>query len=201
MGQGRISQSEFDQVQQLFDRAIAQPAAIGLIVQTPWVMDGLSQVELDFAQRVSSQAADSPATVRVILQKSWVMDGVTGDEAAIVDSLLSIAAHESPTAPTEQTIAYRILNMPFLDSIEPYDPPAVVALTYIGSRSLEQLRRVVFHPSIPHGIHDHRAKSSPFFGTPWNAILHSWTSCSTDRRLRLRSAISRSRTLAPQSSP
>ena len=156
-----LSQSEFDQVQQLFDRAIAQPAAIGLVVQTPWVMDGLSQVELDFAQRVSSQAADSPATVGVILQKPWVMDGVTGDETAIVDNLLSIAAHESPTAPTEQTIAYRILNMPFLDSIEPYDPPAVVALTYIGSRSLEQLRRVVFHPSIPHGIHDHRAKILP----------------------------------------
>ena len=143
--------------------------ALADIAELPWVQDGLSQREHDLIRLLYPEAVDRPDVIPLLLQKSWLRDGVTHDENKVIDHVISIARTNQRFTPGGQSMANRILSMPFLDSIEPFDPPAVDGLRRIGTEGRDPLYRVVAHPSIPHGITDHHAKILPIL---WYVMDH-----------------------------
>ena len=131
--------------------------ALAAIAELPWAQDGLSPSEHYLVRLLYIEAVNWPDVIPLLLQKPWLRDGVTHDEYEVIDGVISIAQSNQKFTPGGQSMANRILSMPFLDSIEPFDAPAVNSLRRIGMRGRDDLYRVVAHPSIPHGITDHYA--------------------------------------------
>ena len=134
------------------------------IAELPWVQDGLNDTEHSLVRRLYDDAVDLPALIGLIPQKPWVSDGVDDTEIDLLNDLRSIGRRErrllNETNPgaTEATIAFHLLRMPFLDSIEPWDAPAVESLRRIHSGDRRYLHQIAGHPTLQNGIHNHHAQ-------------------------------------------
>ena len=134
------------------------------LTEKPWYRDGLNATEQSLFDDWGTRAADVPELADVVLQKQWIKDGVNNEEVDIVHSLIEIGIDErrrlDRTKPgsDEATIAYHLLQMPFLDSIEPFDWPAVRSLYRISWRDINFLHTVVAHYAQQGGITDYQAK-------------------------------------------
>ena len=138
--------------------------ALADIADLPWVVDGLSDTENSLVRRLYDTTAEVPALITLLAQKHWIKDGVLEHELDIINDLLEIGRSErshlkaSDPGNSEATLAYYLLRMPFLDTIEQYDAPAVESLRRIGANSRDNLHVIVSHPFVRHGIANHHAK-------------------------------------------
>ena len=138
--------------------------ALADIAELPWVVDGLSDTENSLVRQLYNATIDVPALIRLLAQKQWIKDGVIQHELDIINNLLAIGQSErrhlkaNDPANSEATLAYYLLRMPFLDTIEQFDAPAVDSLRRIGSRSRHDLHRVASHQFLRDGIANHHAK-------------------------------------------
>ena len=138
--------------------------ALADIADLPWVVDGLSDTENSLVRRLYDTTAEVPALITLLAQKQWIKDGVLEHELDIINDLLEIGRSErshlkaSDPGNSEATLAYHLLRMPFLDTIEQYDAPAVESLRRIGANSRDNLHVIVSHPFVRHGIANHHAK-------------------------------------------
>ncbi len=159
-----LSQTEHELLKAIMRSAAILPDLIGSLLQEPWVVDGVTGEEVDLIDELIDVARDAPSLIESLLQKPWVVDGVTDEEVDLIGDLTAIARNErqalNETQPgtTEPTIAYHLLRMPFLDSIEPFDAPAVESLHRIGAHDRHYLHRIVSHLLREGGITDHHAK-------------------------------------------
>ena len=134
------------------------------IAEFPWVQDGLTPAEDALAKRLYNSVDDLPAFITLLAQKPWVRDGVVENELEVIDHLFGIGHAErqflNATNPgtTEDTIAYYLLRMPFLHSIDPFDAPAVENLHRIVAHDRNYLHRIVSQLAGQGGITDHHAK-------------------------------------------
>ena len=159
--------------------------ALLAVVGMPWVEDGLDEDEAEFVgalgwlaegdeaaalrilERFSMRpprsadaaavsvlrrlAAHYPELLGAVLAKPWLEDGFDESETTIVQ-------HLSWLADSDEGAALRVLGMPFLQSIEPADRTAVMALRHMGSFKPDNFQRVIAHPSLSGGISDDWAK-------------------------------------------
>ena len=176
-----ITEAETEDVQELVWAGLHDPDVLSFAVQTSWVVDGLSDDERDvlaslwmvafedkavgrwliglpFIKDVTPENAEGAADlVRLaflgrtfaesVLGTWWIADGLDLRETQMVESLFFIADWD-------QDLALRILEMPFLSSIETFDMLAMHSLARTG----DLLLQVMSHPSLSGGITDAWAK-------------------------------------------
>ncbi len=175
-----ITEAESEDVQELVWAGLHDPDVLRFAVQTSWVVDGLSDDERDvvaslwmvafedgavgrwliglpFIEDVTPENAEGAANLarlgflgrtfaETAFETWWIADGLDHRETQMTDSLLLIADRDQETA-------LRILDMPFLTTIETSDMLAMHSLA--RTRDLLQL---MSHPSLSEGITDTWAK-------------------------------------------
>ena len=132
------------------------PDAADALNRLDWLRDGIDPSEQDVILSLVDAAIDSDALFPALVARTWVRDGLTLDEKEVVDLLSTMAS--TPAAGTggaDAATPLRILDMPFLEEIEPLDVAALNALSAIMLSSGEDvLQRVLSHPELRGGITD-----------------------------------------------
>ena len=124
-------------------------AQIGLsLISLDWVKDGLDGAEVEAIDWIGNIRNAGVASSVVSL--GWVQDGVEAREITTIQQL-SYLANREPAA------AQRIVLMPFLDSIEPADTPAIESLWQLAAFDPEIFLGAISHPTLSSGITDELA--------------------------------------------
>ena len=137
------------------------------LTEKSWYQDGLNATEQSLFDDWGMRPVDVPDLAELVLQKHWIKDGVNNEEVDIVHSLIEIGTYErqridrAKPGTDEATIAYYLLQMPFLDSIESFDWPAVRSLRSINQLDRNSLHTIVAHYAQKGGITDYHAKIIP----------------------------------------
>ena len=115
----------------------------------PWVADGIDYTERKAAQMLVDSANHYRDTFEALLQKPWVTDGDL--TAAETDAIYGIRW----TARRDEASALRILDMPFLETLEYDDSLAVLALHRLARYTDDGRFKVLMeHPTLEGGITD-----------------------------------------------
>ena len=155
------------------------------VLERPWVGDGIDEAEtvvirnlgwladrneavaleilgMPFLQTVEPSDGDvvsalqalgrySEEALGAVLARPWVEDDLEDDEIVVVRSFARLAHHD-------EAAALEILQMPFLQTIEPVDGGAMEALWRMAAYRAENFERVMAHPTLSGGISDEWAK-------------------------------------------
>ena len=138
--------------------------ALAHIAELSWATDGLSSTEQQVLDVILSRAVSLPALVGLVPQKNWIRDGVADQESEVLTHLVEIgdserhALNQANPGTDEATISYHLLQMPFLESVEPFDVAALRSLRDMGSHDRNSLHTIVSHYSQNVGITDRDAK-------------------------------------------
>lgn len=138
--------------------------ALAHVAELAWARDELDSTEERLVNAIRFYADVVPDLVTLIPQKPWIKDGLSDEEVDIVEDLLALGfderliLNETNPGTNEATIPYYLLQMPFLDSIEPFDAPAVRGLREIGWHDRNSLHTIVSRYAEDGGITDDRAK-------------------------------------------
>ena len=82
---------------------------------------------------------------RAAVTKSWIQDGLDADEAMVLQSLEALAD-------TDKESALLIIDMPFLDSVEPADTATVDTLVSLGTDQPELLQAIASKAWVQDGL-------------------------------------------------
>ena len=130
------------------------PDAADALNRLDWLRDGIDPSEQDVILSLVDAAIDSHALFPALVARTWVQDGLTPDEKEVVDLLSTMAS--TPAAGTGRADAatpLQILDMSFLEEIEPLDVAALSALSAIMlSSGKDALQLVLSHPELRGGI-------------------------------------------------
>ena len=137
--------------------------ADGLVEQVlvlPWVQDDITADEttalryLYRAGRYVDELADR------LVVKPWVQDDITADEAAVIrDLYLTARAQDEALEPATNAKALQLVDMPFLESVEGADAPAMKSLRKLERDNTARFLEVMSHPVLSDGITDEEAKA------------------------------------------
>ena len=126
----------------------------------PWVGDGVTSDEttalgyLYQAGRYVDELADR------LVVKPWVQDDITADEAAVIrDLYLTARAQDEALEPATNAKALQLVDMPFLESVELADAPAMESLRKLEGNNTARFLEVMSHPVLSDGITDEEAKA------------------------------------------
>ena len=142
-------------------------ARLADLVEQPWVRDGLSPTEERLFGPWGARAAGVLDLANLVLQTDWVTDGLDDDEVDIIQDLVDIghddrrALDQTMPGTGEPTIAYYVLQMPFLYSVEPVDMLAIRSLYRVGWLHRHEQHTIVAHFAEQGGITDDHAKIIP----------------------------------------
>ena len=117
------------------------------LVAFPWFTDGLDDAERNIAERLRWIAHEDVELAKAIAAKSWLADSLTDNAARSVNSLYYIKDEDT-------ALARDIVNMPFLETLEPTDAAALEALSWLAYTEILALREVLAHPTLKDGITD-----------------------------------------------
>ena len=130
------------------------------LVVKPWVQDDITSDEttalryLYQAGRYVDELADR------LVVKPWVQDDITADEAAVIRDLYLIArAQDEALEPATNAKALQLVDMPFLESVERADAPAMESLRKLEGNNTARFLEVMSHPVLSDGITDEEAKA------------------------------------------
>ncbi len=154
------------------------------VVALSWVQDGIEEIEVKTIQELSYIANDDAGLASSVVELGWVQDGITGVEAEAIDWFsgfndaevaLSVVALEwvqegigEQEAQALEELSYlshknegqasRIVDMPFLETLEPPDVSALESLVDMAWFRQADYQRVLSHPTLSDGITDDWAK-------------------------------------------
>ena len=172
-----IDESERESVQELIHLAAWNELVFSALIDRPWVQDGFDKSEIALVVQLGRVArADEAAALRLVdipfletldpaliavaayeelfnavLRQPWVKDGLG-------DSARTVILHLGRIATKDEAAALRILDMPFLQTVEPVDAGAMASLWRLASTYREQFQQVMAHPTLRDGITDEWAK-------------------------------------------
>ena len=127
------------------------PQAADTIKSLTWIADGVSDEELEAAEALIYLAATSEKVFDSLTKKPWLNNDDFRQAGKVVVDLEYIA-HEDADA------AQMLLEMPFLDTLQPADALAVESLSNMAYFYLPSFRRSLNHPAISDGITDEEAR-------------------------------------------
>ena len=119
------------------------------VVDLAWVQDGIEDIEWQSINWVNNFGGVEAASSVVAL--AWVQDGVEEREVNTIEELSYIDYYDTDEAS-------RIVDMPFLETLEPPDVSAVKALSQLASFRENDFQRVLSHSTLIDGITDYWAK-------------------------------------------
>ena len=133
------------------------PQAADYILPTLLDVNALSPTEHYTVRILNSLFKHNEALLEAILEKEWAQDGFTVDETDAIWELFRMDFYLQE----ESDYAFTVLEMPFLDDIEPFDKKAVEALNELQWHSVTRLATnfnlfwyVVEHEALSDGIED-----------------------------------------------
>ena len=154
------------------------------VVALGWVQDGIEELEVKAIRELSYIAYYDAGLATLVVDLSWVQDGITGVEAEAIDWFsgfndaevaLSVVALEwvqqgigEQEARALEELSYlsrknegqasRIVDMPFLETLEPPDVSALESLVDMAWFRQADYQRVLSHSTLSDGITDDWAK-------------------------------------------
>ena len=154
------------------------------VVALSWMQDGIEEIEVKTIEELSYIAYDHVGLASSVVDLSWVQDGITGVEAEAIDLFsgfndaevaLSVVALEwvqegigeqearaleelSFLSRKNEGQASRIVDMPFLETLEPPDVSALESLVDMAWFRQADYQRVLSHSTFSDGITDDWAK-------------------------------------------
>ena len=135
------------------------------ILRKPWIQDDVTSAEATGIEYLYWTGRNIPELADKMLQKSWLEDGITADEATVIQELYWIARPEDETFQQQVIdVAIRILDMPFLESVESADALAVRSLSRLENNNTTDFLGIMSHPKISDGITDEEAKIVALLG-------------------------------------
>ena len=131
------------------------PASASIIKSLPWVADGIDNAELEDVQRLAYLAAIHSSVFDALLTKSWVADGPDETERELMAAVKSIADGD-------ESAALQVLALPFLETPEPDDVPAVESLAYLAEarkgNNFWVFDALIEKPWVPDGLNENELK-------------------------------------------
>ena len=125
-------------------------SAARAIRSLPWISDGIDDSEREAAESLVYLAATQGELFTKLSSKPWIAVGdISQGAPAIVDF--------SYIAETDRAAAARLIDMPFLDTLEAPDSLAVESLSYLAFGNMPAFSRVMLHPAVLDGIDDAEA--------------------------------------------
>ncbi len=146
----RDSPQGFGDLDNALELVEADPAAATSIHRLKWIGDGVSHEEREAAQFLVYFALTNSEVFQILMEKSWLDTGKPADLVRILGYLDTILMLDPDSA-------RNLVSMPFLDSLEPADLPAVESLSRMALQDFGAFRRVMDHPRIRDGISNEEA--------------------------------------------
>ena len=131
------------------------PEASDLLRSVPWVADGIDQSEEAGAEALINTGVEARNLFPELVKRDWAVDGLDRNEVSAIWTLKSMASDRS--ARSVPSAAVSLLDMPFLESVEPRDAAALQSLSSLmrmGEGDLGYMGQVLAHPSMETGITD-----------------------------------------------
>ena len=157
--QDDITADETTALRYLYQAGRWAPGISDELLAYPWVQDDITSDEttalgyLYQAGRYVDELADR------LVVKPWVQDDITADEAAVIrDLYLTARAQDEALEPATNAKALQLVDMPFLESVERADAPAMLSLRKLERDNTARFLEVMSHPTLRDGITDEEAK-------------------------------------------
>lgn len=132
---------------------LQNPDLAEVIDSLNWVSDGVSDFEEDAWVSLREVAQGSRRVFDAVMSKSWVQDGLTADEASVLRDIARLSSERFVKRAEPE--AFKILGMPFLESVDGVDAAAMDSLSRLLSEGDgAYLRQVLSHPTLRDGITD-----------------------------------------------
>ena len=146
--QDSIEAAEVEAIEELSYIANRYPEVGQSTASLGWVQDGIEDTEIEAINWIGNiRAADVASSA---LSLGWILDGVEARDIATIKQL-SYLANRQPAA------ALRVVQMPFLKSVEPADTSAIESLWQLAAFDSEIFRGAISHPTLGSGITDELA--------------------------------------------
>ena len=176
---GGISADEAEAIDWINNMSGAE--VMSAVVALGWVQDGINDLEVRTIEELSYIANDDTGLGLSVISLGWVQDGIEDIEAKAIDWIgnirgvevasavvvlgwvqdgiddhLEIEAIERLSYLTFRDVAatLRIVSMPFVETIEPPDVPALASLSRLAAFKREAFDGVMSHSSLRDGISD-----------------------------------------------
>ena len=132
---------------------LQEPEAGESIESLPWVVDGLGASEQDSVWALYTLALDAQQVFWAVMERSWVQDSLTEYETSAIYTLAAMGSMSNTAS--NPTAALRIVEMPFMESIEAADAAAVDSLWQLAFvHGQDLLSPTLSHPALSAGITD-----------------------------------------------
>ena len=129
----------------------ANPEAARAIRSLPWVRDGVGAKERPAAESLIYYAIVDDSLFWDLVGKAWLATEGPDDLNAVLRDLDNIHALDPDSA-------RRIVEMPFLETLDAPDLPALESLARLVYADIGAFRRVMAHPNVRDGITDEEAQ-------------------------------------------
>ena len=135
-------------IQDLLYIAVTSRPAVSSIVGLDWVRDGIEDVEL---QAIDWLNNFDDAEAAAVVGLGWMQDGIEELEVKAIEELSYLSRKNEGQAS-------RIVDMPFLETLEPPDVSALESLVDMAWFRQADYQRVLSHSTLSDGITDDWAK-------------------------------------------
>ena len=140
-----IEEIEVKAIEGISDIAYWDLKVASSVVSLGWVRDGVEALEVDAIEELSSVAYYDTKVASSAVSLDWVMDGIAAAEVELIEDIVSITNNDAGAA-------MRIVDMPFLETIEPPDKSAIASLRLLAAFQPEAFLSVMSHAALRNGI-------------------------------------------------
>ena len=140
-----IDETEVKAIEAISDIAYWDLNVASSVVSLVWVRDGIEALEVDAIEELSNMAYYDTEVASSAVSLDWVVDGIAATEVALIEDIVSITNKDAGAA-------RRIVDMPFLETIEPPDKSAIASLRLLAAFQPEAFLSVMSHAALRNGI-------------------------------------------------
>ena len=140
-----VDEIEVKAIEGISDIAYWDLKVASSVVSLVWVRDGIEALEVDAIEELSNMAYYDTEVASSAVSLGWVVDGIAATEVALIEDIVSITNNDAGAA-------MRIVDMPFLETIEPPDKSAIASLRLLAAFGQETFVRVMSHDTLRGGI-------------------------------------------------
>ena len=146
--------NEQESIVALLSQEWQNPETATALRALPWIRDGIAPSEVSPVLALRVIALDETRLFQVLIRKDWVRDGLSSDEQSVIRSLWSISSNSPRRG---EAVALRIIEMPFLESVDGADAAALISLTDLfWAHDPSYFHEVLSHPTLRDGITDYQ---------------------------------------------
>ncbi len=130
------------------------------VVGFTWMQDGINELELETISWIGNFS--NPTVAASVTSLIWVQNGISPQRTRAIEELSYLSNKDAAQAS-------RIVEMPFLEFLDPADVSAIDSLSNLAWFRQDDFQRVLSHPTLSDGITDDWAKIvSTLYGVSMN---------------------------------